>query len=153
MNPAVHNAIASSAATERRTHDREAVISRTVVRSPTAPTPIEVETRDFSSSGCQFVSPQQFVIGTRITLGLDGAGSATATIVRSDGINYACVFDRPLSAADLKTAFRGTIVIQISSAAFELPDDGRWPRHKRMRLVLILGILAWAVPTGLFLLA
>lgn len=151
MSLAAYNAIANAPQGDRRAHDREAVVSRTVIRSPLAPSPIEVETRDFSPSGCQFVSPQKFVIGTRITLGLAGAGSAAATIVRAEGANHACVFDRPLAAADLTNAFRGTIVIQISSAAFALPQKNQWPRHKRMRLTLVLGILAWFVPAGLFL--
>lgn len=153
MRKAVHKYPAASSADNRRVYDRESVIAPSTVRASFAPAPIEVETRDFSSSGCQFVSSKRLPAGSRISLGLAGAGSASATVVRAEGDVHACMFDRPLSPGELRKAFRGTTIVELAGSHFEAPRDERWLRPTRGRAILALGALGWLLPVGLFLIA
>lgn len=134
---------------ERRAHDRASVVATSVIRDQSDSGPIEVETRDVSPSGCLFVAPIQLPVGARIAIGLSGAGSAEATIVRSSGGMHACLFDRVLSDADMQMAFTGTAIVRLTEPAASWEETDRWARHTRYRLVLGLGALAWIAVAAL----
>ncbi|RYD54527.1 MAG: PilZ domain-containing protein [Sphingomonadales bacterium] len=69
--------------------------------------PIDVRVEDFSRTGFLFVSDTDLPIGTLVSLGLSGAGSRAARIVRRRGQTYGCAFMAPLSDEDIARAFKG----------------------------------------------
>jgi len=124
--------------------------ANTVVRSPLAHALLHVEMLDISATGCRFVSDRPIPIGTPITLGLVGAGSAAGIVLRSDGDRHACRFDRPLSARDHERAFSGTVVFSLDGAICEPPAahfaEHKLPLEARFRIIVALAILCWALP-------
>lgn len=137
---------------ERRAHDREPVMVTSVIRGQSDSIPVEVEIRDFSPTGCKFIGPTPLPTGARIALGLAGAGSVTATVVRSEGTIIACLFDKVLPESDQQKAFTGTTIIRLGNCLPAAEPDERLPRHTRYRLALALGALPWAAALAFLLL-
>jgi hypothetical protein len=137
---------------ERRAHDREPVTATSVIRGQSDSIAVEVEIRDFSPTGCKFISPSPLPTGARIALGLAGAGSVTATVVRSEGKIIACLFDKVLPQSDQQKAFTGTTIIHLGNCLPAAKPDERLPRHTRYRLVLALGALPWVTALAVLLL-
>ncbi|WP_066800051.1 PilZ domain-containing protein [Sphingomonas soli] len=69
--------------------------------------PIDVTVEDFSRTGFRFISEADLPIGTLVSLGLSGAGSRAARIVRRRDNVYGCAFMVALSADDMARAFKG----------------------------------------------
>jgi len=143
---------------DRRSHPREPVEASTVVRTPGQDGTASVEMRNLSRSGCQFACDDEIPIGTRIVLGLDGAGSIAAVVIRSNGGNHACLFERHLTAAEQAEAFTGAAVVTLfhhlpethpASAAF--PCEAKLPRHQRYRLAFGLAATFWMIGGAIYL--
>lgn len=69
--------------------------------------PIDVTVEDFSQTGFRFVADIDLPIGTLVSLGLSGAGSRAARIMRRKGNSYGCAFMAALSDEDIARAFKG----------------------------------------------
>ncbi|RYY24281.1 MAG: PilZ domain-containing protein [Sphingomonadales bacterium] len=69
--------------------------------------PIDVTVEDFSQTGFRFTAAVDLPIGTLVSLGLSGAGSRAARIVRQNRNSYGCTFMVALSDADIARAFKG----------------------------------------------
>ncbi|RYE00735.1 MAG: PilZ domain-containing protein [Sphingomonadales bacterium] len=69
--------------------------------------PIDVIVEDFSRTGFRFVADVDLPIGTLVSLGLSGAGSRAARVMRRRGNSYGCAFMEALSTEDVARAFKG----------------------------------------------
>jgi len=92
--------------------------------------PIDVTVEDFSRTGFRFVADIDLPIGTLVSLGLSGAGSRVARILRRQGNSYGCAFMAALSPEDIERAFKGqeNVLAELSArldARFRLAEDGR----------------------------
>jgi hypothetical protein len=91
--------------------------SPSTLRAPDG-VPVDVIVDDFSRSGFRFTADVELPIGTLVSLGLSGAGSRAARIVRRRENSYGCAFMKPLTDEDIGEAFRGqeAILAELSSA-------------------------------------
>ena len=69
--------------------------------------PIDVTVEDFSRTGFRFIADVDLPLGTLVSLGLSGAGSRAARILRRRGNSYGCAFMAALNAEDIARAFKG----------------------------------------------
>ncbi|MDH4744788.1 PilZ domain-containing protein [Sphingomonas sp. CBMAI 2297] len=69
--------------------------------------PIDVQVEDFSRTGFRFSSELDLPEGTLVSLGLSGAGSRAAKVVRRSGNTYGCAFMKALTEEEIAHAFRG----------------------------------------------
>jgi PilZ domain len=108
--------------------------------------PREVLVHDLSRTGFRFSSSSHIAIGATVRLGLAGAGSANARVVRRDGDDHGCEFHWPLTAAQLDSAFTYAEVSDITPGdEMHVDDPGpRWPRIVRLAIFVIGGAAAWA---------
>lgn len=143
---------------DRRSHPREPVEASTVVRTPGQTGTASVEMRNLSRSGCQFDCEDDIPIGTRIVLGLDGAGSIAAVVIRSNGGNHACLFERHLTPAEQAQAFTGAAVVTLfhrlpetHPAIVAHASESKLPRHQRYRLALGLAATCWIIGGAIYL--
>jgi hypothetical protein len=91
--------------------------SPSVLRMPGGE-PIDVIVDDFSRTGFHITANVDLPIGTLVSLGLSGAGSRAAKIVRRRDNGYGCVFMKALTDDEIGRAFKGqeAILAEISSA-------------------------------------
>ena len=83
-------------------------------------------------------------VGAVVRLGLGGAGTAAALIVRRTDLIYGCQFITPLGQDRVDAAFKYTEILASigGSSGMDLADDDaiggseRWPRRTRMALLL-----------------
>jgi hypothetical protein len=113
--------------------------------------------RNLSRSGCQFDCDAHIAIGTRIMLGLDGAGSIAAVVIRSSDGNHACLFERHLTTEEQAQAFTGTAVVSLFDfpAPAQVPQTAqstKFPRHQRYRLAFGLAASCWLLGGAIYLL-
>ncbi len=108
--------------------------------------PHEVLVHDLSRTGFRFSSSAHIAVGASVRLGLAGAGSANARVVRRDGDDHGCEFHWPLTAAQLDSAFSYAEVSDITPREqMDVDDPGpRWPRILRLAIFAIGGAAAWA---------
>ncbi|WP_264938358.1 PilZ domain-containing protein [Sphingomonas caeni] len=80
--------------------------------------PIDVIVDDFSRTGFHFTANVDLPIGTLVSLGLSGAGSRAAQVMRRRDNGYGCAFMKALSDEEIGRAFKGqeAILAEISSA-------------------------------------
>lgn len=80
--------------------------------------PIDVQVEDFSRTGFRFSSDLDLPVGTLVSLGLSGAGSRAAKVVRHSGRTYGCAFMKALTEEEIAHAFRGQeqILADLSAA-------------------------------------
>lgn len=96
--------------------------------------PIDVVVEDFSRTGFRFISEADLPIGTLVSLGLSGAGSRAARIVRRRDNVYGCAFMAALSAEDIERAFKGqeSVLADLSArldARFRSAEETRARRN------------------------
>ncbi|RYD87226.1 MAG: hypothetical protein EOP61_36000 [Sphingomonadales bacterium] len=100
---------------------------------------------DFSRTGFRFISEADLPIGTLVSLGLSGAGSRAARIVRRRDNVYGCAFMVALSQDDMARAFTGQeSVLADLSARLDVrfrfnPERREQPRGMLARLTGWLG--------------
>lgn len=130
--------------------DRRADTRTTVGRLSTirdgGQSPRDVIVEDLSQIGFRYRSTDRLPVGTPVRLGLAGAGTAAAQVVRVDGDEHGCAFDRPLSLKQFESAFTSGAVIRTSSVAADVAeiDAGeQWPRAVRMAIFIGGGVAAW----------
>jgi len=117
--------------------------------------PLDVIVQDFSPSGFRFTLDRTFPVGTRIRIGLRGAGTEEARIVWSKGRSHGCAFVKQVSRERVAAAFRaqsaiaGRIAHKTDAPAVD-DQYRRWPRAVRVGLLLSGTLLSWA---GVFTMA
>ncbi|NYT42750.1 PilZ domain-containing protein [Sphingomonas sp. R-74633] len=91
--------------------------SPSTVRAPDG-APIDVQVEDFSRTGFRFASDLDLPVGTLVSLGLSGAGSRAAKVVRRNGSTYGCAFMKALTEEEIAHAFKGQehILADLSAA-------------------------------------
>jgi len=97
--------------------------------------PIDVTVEDFSRTGFRFTTNLDLPLGTLVSLGLSGAGSRAARIVRRRGNGYGCAFMVALSEEDIARAFKGreSVLADLSSkleARFRFAEEERERRNR-----------------------
>lgn len=136
---------------ERRSDDRRIVDSDSTLRDPYG-RPLSVLVRDLSMRGFAAECDRELTIGTIITLGLPGFGSAQAVIVRRHETGYGCQFVEPLAPAAFATAF-GTSNVVAAPFRTMLTQPGSlaepvietWSTPARMRLIVGGSIALWVL--------
>ncbi|MES2989081.1 MAG: PilZ domain-containing protein [Pseudomonadota bacterium] len=98
--------------------------------------PIDVTVEDFSRTGFRFASEIDLPLGTLVSLGLSGAGSRAAQIMRRRGNSYGCAFMAPLSSEDITRAFKGqeSVLADLSARldqSFRAADEEKSRRARR----------------------
>ena len=69
--------------------------------------PVEVVVDNFSRTGFLFTGDVDWPVGTLVSIGLSGAGTREAKVVRRDGNGHGCEFLMPLARREIAHAFRG----------------------------------------------
>jgi hypothetical protein len=103
--------------------------------------PINVVVDDFSRTGFHFTGNVDLPIGTLVSLGLSGAGSRAARIMRRRDNGYGCAFMKALTDEEIGRAFRGQeeVLAEISSALearFAFVEGERAKPMNRVRMLL-----------------
>lgn len=132
---------------DRRAADRRDVRSESTVRAADA-VPVDVEVLDLSHTGASFRARTAFPERARVRLGLAGAGTVEATIVRRDGAVNGCVFDAPLSPAQSAMAFGVSSVVDfagVDTQSFPPPAVTAWPKPVKLAVWLGGAVAAWGV--------
>lgn len=80
--------------------------SPSTLRAPDG-APIDVQVEDFSRTGFRFSSEIDLPVGTLVSLGLSGAGSRAAKVVRRSGNTHGCAFMKALTEDEIAHAFKG----------------------------------------------
>lgn len=114
--------------------------SPSTLRSPDGE-PIDVAVDDFSRTGFRFTADVDLPIGTLVSLGLSGAGSRAARIMRKRDHSYGCAFMKALTDEEIGRAFKGqeAILAELSSALearFSFADADNNPAVNRVRTML-----------------
>lgn len=114
--------------------------SPSTLRTPDG-APIDVRVEDFSRTGFRFGSELDLPVGTLVSLGLSGAGSRAAKIVRRSGNSYGCAFMKALTEEEIAHAFRGQehILADLSaalSARFGTGKSGAKPTIPPLRRLM-----------------
>lgn len=132
---------------DRRVADRRHVHRVSTVRAADA-VPVDVEMLDLSHTGASFRASTAFPPNARIRLGLAGAGTVDATIVRRDGAVHGCEFDTSLSPAQSAMAFGVSSVVDFAAIdAQPLPPPvlQGWSRPVKLAVWLGGAVAAWTV--------
>lgn len=125
---------------DRRGSIRFDADSPSTLRAPDGE-PFDVIVDDFSRSGFHFTANIDLPIGTLVSLGLSGAGSRAARILRRRNNGYGCAFMKPLTDEDINRAFKGqeAILAELSSAIearFAFADAERSKSLNRVKTLL-----------------
>lgn len=131
---------------ERRMGSRSAVDSASTARGP-EDAAVDVVVKDMSATGLSFVtSSHNWGIGSRISVGLAGAGRVSATVVRRERDLYGCAFDSPLTPKQLADAFSTDVpaVHELGFRQREAPAEEKWPVRTRLIVIIGLALLSWA---------
>lgn len=91
--------------------------------------PIDVQVEDFSRTGFRFSSEIDLPVGTLVSLGLSGAGSRAAKVVRRSGSTYGCAFMKALTEEEIAHAFKGQeqVLADLSAALMARFGQGKTP--------------------------
>ena len=138
-------------ASDRRAGTRTTLGRRSTVRDG-QDIPHDVIVEDLSPTGFRYRSAERLAVGTHVRLGLVGAGSAAAQVVRVDGDDHGCAFHLPLSPNQLEAAFTAGTVIQtpgLTSDAGEIDTGEPWPRAVRTAIFIGGGAAAWVAVVAL----
>lgn len=111
--------------------------------------PRDVLVEDLSQTGFRYCSAKHLAVGTAVRLGLAGAGTAAARVVRQDGDEHGCEFETPLTVAQLQSAFTSAGVTRVSPTDGDFRKPDRWPAGVRLAILLGFGAAAWAVAIAL----
>jgi hypothetical protein len=114
--------------------------SPSTLRAPDG-APIDVRVEDFSRTGFRFVTDIDLPIGTLVSLGLSGAGSRAARVMRRRGDSYGCAFMTALTDEEIGRAFKGSedILADLSSALharFAFAEEERRKPMNRVKAML-----------------
>ncbi len=125
---------------DRRGSIRFDADSPSTLRAPDGE-PIDVVIDDFSRTGFHFTGNVDLPIGTLVSLGLSGAGSRAARIMRRRNNGYGCAFMKALTDEEIGRAFKGQeeILAEISSALearYAFADDERYKPLNRVKAML-----------------
>jgi hypothetical protein len=125
---------------DRRGSIRFDTDSPSTLRAPDGE-PIDVVIDDFSRTGFHFTGNVDLPIGTLVSLGLSGAGSRAARIMRRRNNGYGCAFMKALTDEEIGRAFKGQeeILAEISSALearYAFADDERYKPLNRVKAML-----------------
>lgn len=104
--------------------------------------PVDVVVDDFSRTGFHFTANVDLPIGTLVSLGLSGAGSRAAQIMRRRNNGYGCAFMKALTDEEIGRAFKGqeAILAEISSALearFAFAEEERNKPLNRVKTLLL----------------
>lgn len=104
--------------------------------------PVDVVVDDFSRTGFHFTANVDLPIGTLVSLGLSGAGSRAAQIMRRRNNGYGCAFMKALTDEEIGRAFKGqeAILAEISSALearFAFAEEERNKPLNRVKALLL----------------
>ena len=96
--------------------------------------PIDVQVEDFSRTGFRFVSDVDLPIGTLVSLGLSGAGSRAAKVMRRKDNVYGCAFMKAFTEEDIARAVKGQeeVLADLSAALAERFSKEPKPRGKAL---------------------
>ena len=125
---------------DRRGSIRFDTDSPSTLRAPDGE-PIDVVIDDFSRTGFHFTGNVALPIGTLVSLGLSGAGSRAARIMRRRNNGYGCAFMKALTDEEIGRAVKGQeeILAEISSALearYAFADDERYKPLNRVKAML-----------------
>ena len=125
---------------DRRGSIRFDTDSPSTLRAPDGE-PIDVVIDDFSRTGFHFTGNVDLPIGTLVSLGLSGAGSRAARIMRRRNNGYGCAVRTALTDEEIGRAFKGQeeILAEISSALearYAFADDERYKPLNRVKAML-----------------
>lgn len=137
---------------ERRDHDRRVVHSDSTLRDHVGH-PHSVLVRDLSTHGFAAECDCELAIGTIITLGVPGFGSAQAVVRRRDAQGgYGCQFIAPLSQVAFIRAFGEPNVVVApfrtmlaQQEEFLEPAATTWSSAARLRLILGGSSILWVI--------
>lgn len=107
--------------------------------------PVDVTVTDLSTTGFSVETPLDLEVGAIVRLGLGGAGTAAARIVRRTEILYGCQFITPLSTDRVDAAFKYTEILSMmgGSGNMDIADDNAFDESdrlsRRIRLAVLLG--------------
>ncbi|MGU3390529.1 PilZ domain-containing protein [Sphingomonas sp. M1A8_2b] len=121
-------------------------------------TPIDVQVTDLSATGFSVDAPMDLAVGAIVRLGLGGAGTAPAQIVRRTNSTYGAEFLEPLSPEKVAAAFRYSEILATIGGNTDgdstddvkhFDDDrventDRWSRRTRIVVMLSSAGAAWA---------
>lgn len=96
-----------------RSAERRELAEETTLRLDEQPSGAAVS--NLSATGCLIETEVRLSPGAHVRIGLPGVGAFSAEVVRTDGQRAGCRFHRPLTPAQLETAFQSEVVI-----------DGNW---------------------------
>ncbi len=135
-------------ANDCRRGDARAVVGHPSTLRVAGRAPAEILVEDLSGSGFLFSSGDHVAVGAQVRVGLVGAGTATATIVRRDGDRHGAAFLDALTAAQLDQAFGpGTVVAARFAPEADLIvpfiGEARWPRPVRAAIWVTAATLPW----------
>ena len=113
--------------------------------------PIDVVVTDLSTTGFSVEAPLDLQVGGIVRLGLGGAGTASARIIRRADSTYGCQFLQPLGADRVEAAFKYNEILASIGSAVDVPVDigaldepYRWSRRARVGVMLGSAAAAWA---------
>ena len=111
--------------------------------------PRDVVVEDLSSSGFRFRSDDGLRVGSTIFVGLAGGGMAQARVVRVNDDQHGCEFERPLTGAQLQSAFNSPTVLAVSfpvryGSTVIAEREEKWPGAVRLSILLGGTALCWA---------
>jgi len=133
--------------------EREPLAEGTTIRIDNQATTVEI--LNLSRSGCLIRSPRPLQPDMKIRIGLRGAGSFAAKVVRVDGTEAGCQFDVELDQATIARSFSNNVVFigdwdPAAEAAAE--PEPEHPLSARVRLLIIaasaLGLWAAIIAIG-----
>lgn len=116
-------------------------------------TPVDVRVTDLSSTGFSVEAALDLKIGAIVGLGLGGAGTASARIVRRANSTYGAQFLQPLAPDRVDAAFKySAMLASISGAAdvdgsdddYGLGKHDKLSRRTRLAVMAASGTIAWA---------
>jgi hypothetical protein len=143
---------------EKRNDPRSEIGMRSTARDADD-TAFDVEISDFSASGLAFVSEAAWPIGSRIVVGLVGAGRIGAKIVRRAGSLHGCAFDHLLTAEEVDRAFSSDQLAtlnlghepSLSPRSFDAQRDvKKLPLAARVAVIGSTSTLLWAAILALY---
>lgn len=117
--------------------------------------PTDVSVVSLSTTGCAIESEQPIPVGAEISLGVPGAGSCRATVVRRDGTVHGCAFVEPLSEGAVASAFGQSNLVKFPLERLPAPArsqvEPKLPRAVRGWLLIAAAVGGWAVLAALLL--
>lgn len=135
---------------DRRRGDTRTIVGHPSILRVEGRPPLEIVVEDLSGSGFLFAATDHLPIGSVVQVGLVGAGTAQATIVRRHENHHGAAFLRTLTPSQLDAAFGSSTVVRVQfpqvDGMFIAPvREDKWPRPVRALVWLTGAALPWAV--------